>query len=80
MVKLKYIALPNILADKEIAPEFIQDDVPVARLTDELRSLAGDDARREEICASFEELHGSLKKNASSAAADAVAELIAPND
>ncbi|MCF7981995.1 MAG: lipid-A-disaccharide synthase [Pseudomonadales bacterium] len=76
LVKTDYIALPNLLSNKALAPEYIQDEATpeklCAELTALLRSTDGDTTQS----AAFLEIHQQLKQNASEKAADAVLELI----
>ncbi|TPV62036.1 lipid-A-disaccharide synthase [Aestuariibacter sp. GS-14] len=74
MYKPKYFALPNILADEQLIPELLQEDVNSERLSQELISLFSTDTT--ELVASFTRLHKSLKQNADERAADAVIEVI----
>jgi lipid-A-disaccharide synthase len=74
MVKLKWFSLPNLLADKELVPELLQDDVCVEKILPLVKErLYGDQS---ELNQAFLHIHQSLKKNASEKAADAVKTLI----
>ena len=67
LVKVRWFALPNILADRMLVPELIQKDATperVAKALDEL--LACSD--KEELLQSFDEIHRQLIKPESTAA------------
>jgi len=72
VVKLSYIALPNLLAGKVIVPEFIQDDATPEKLSGALLQLLSPDFDRTSLIAKFNEIHLSLRKNASEVAAKAI--------
>ncbi len=46
LIKIKYIGLVNLIMDKEVVKELIQDDLTVENLVTELRMLLFDDKRR----------------------------------
>ncbi len=76
LVKIKYIALPNLLADKELVPEFLQEEATVYNITSALYQLMNDRRKCGEIQASFKQLHNLLNCNASEVAADAIFDLL----
>ena len=39
MVDIKYFSLPNILADEDILPELLQDNVTAERISEELLKI-----------------------------------------
>ncbi len=49
LVKVKFISLVNLIADKEVIKELIQDDAQPERITDELRLFNHDDGLRSDI-------------------------------
>jgi lipid-A-disaccharide synthase len=77
MVKVRHIALPNLLAGRELVPEYIQGDVTVAALRDEIVGFFDKPMARESMLAEFESLHHALRKNASATAAQAIVDLLA---
>ncbi|HCB39657.1 MAG TPA: lipid-A-disaccharide synthase [Gammaproteobacteria bacterium] len=79
LVKNKYIALPNLLADEEIAPEFLQEKATPEALARELYSLMQNKERCRTMQARFDDIHHQLNLNASTQAAAAVAELLEEN-
>jgi lipid-A-disaccharide synthase len=74
MVKLKWFSLPNLLANKELAPELLQDDVCQEKLVPLVEQrLYTDQSNLEQ---EFITIHQKLKQNASVKAAQAVKQLI----
>ncbi|MDF9777163.1 lipid-A-disaccharide synthase [Pseudomonas baetica] len=73
MVKSPYISLPNLLAQRLLVPELLQDDATVEALAQTLSPLieGGDEQTR-----GFDEIHRTLRLDASNQAADAVLNLI----
>ena len=80
LVKNKFIALPNLLADEEIAPEFLQEAATPEALARELFSLMQDPERCKTMQARFDEIHEQLNLNASEQAAQAIVELLSDNN
>ncbi|MEE2731337.1 MAG: lipid-A-disaccharide synthase [Pseudomonadota bacterium] len=80
LVKNKFIALPNLLADEEIAPEFLQEAASPETLARELYSLMQDPERCKTMQARFGEIHEQLNLNASELAAQAIVELLSGKD
>ncbi|MCG8314243.1 MAG: lipid-A-disaccharide synthase [Pseudomonadales bacterium] len=76
LVKVDYIALPNLLAKDKLVPEFLQDEVKPEVLAKSMLELLNDSDRREHIKRSFDEIHHSLRKNANYEAADAILSLV----
>ncbi len=76
LLKSKYVSLPNLLADKPLVPEILQDDATVEHLSNELEKALTDNNYRKSQVDAFYELHESIKCNASTTAANAVMELL----
>ena len=74
---IKYFSLPNLLADEELVPEFLQSECNVANLTGALTPMLNTDNK--ELKARFLAIHEKIRLNASKQAANAVAELINAN-
>lgn len=68
------VALPNILSNKELVPEYLQDDATPANLAAGLSAQKNRDY--EQLMGEFTRLHRSLKTNAAERAADAVLSLV----
>ena len=73
MVKSPYISLPNLLAQRLLVPELLQDDATAEALAQTLSPLIGDG---EEQTRGFDEIHRTLRRDASNEAAKAVLNLI----
>jgi len=73
MVKSPYVSLPNLLAQRLLVPELLQDDATVEALAQTLSPLI---EGGEEQTRGFDEIHRALRLDASNQAADAVLNLI----
>ncbi|MCR8932855.1 lipid-A-disaccharide synthase [Pseudomonas sp. A4] len=73
MVKSPYVSLPNLLAQRLLVPELLQDDATVEALALTLSPLIDGG---EEQTRGFDEIHRTLRLDASNQAADAVLNLI----
>ena len=74
LVKTRHFSQPNLLAGREIVPEFFQEQVTARTLGPAvLRQLDRPD--RAELDAQFEALHLRLRRSASEGAADAIMDL-----
>lgn len=76
LIKNRYIGLPNLLADAEIAPEYLQDKATPDTLAREVYRLMQDPERCRTMQARFEDIHEQLNLNASEQAATAIVELV----
>ncbi|MGS2724052.1 lipid-A-disaccharide synthase [Porticoccus sp. GXU_MW_L64] len=76
LVKVPHVALPNLLADKRLVPELIQDDATVDNISRELLDYLSNPERTEALKQEFTRLHQLLRRNASETAADALSSLI----
>ncbi len=77
MIKTEFIALPNLLAQRSLVPELLQDEVTSEALCRELRGWLDDAGRTDELRRSFLDIHRQLRLDASHSAARAVANLLA---
>lgn len=75
LLKTPFVALPNILADRELAPELLQERASGENLGRALLDLYDTPGRRRRMRAEFVRLADSLGRDASSRAAQAVLEL-----
>ncbi|WEJ06959.1 lipid-A-disaccharide synthase [Pseudomonas sp. FJ2-5-13] len=73
MVKSPYISLPNLLAQRLLVPELLQDDATPEALAQTLLPLI---EGGEEQTRGFDDIHRTLRRDASNQAADAVLTLI----
>lgn len=74
LYKPDYFALPNILADKEIVPELLQDDVNPDTICRHLFQLM--QSEQHGLVEKFTELHQNLNRHADVQAADAIIEVM----
>ena len=78
LVKLKYICLVNLIMDKEVVKELIQNNLTAENITKELNDLLNNQAKRDKTMQDFTELKKLLSEggNASANAAKIVYEFI----
>lgn len=74
MVKVKFAALPNLLANKELVKEFIQNDASVDSIVNEINLLLN--KKNDSLKSEFDDIHKSLRKNASKTAAVSILHLL----
>src|SRR5205807_8971653 len=60
VVNVKYLGMPNLLADKEVVPEFIQHRAKPKAIVKALRSLMEDADGRARMISEFDALVGKL--------------------
>lgn len=76
VIKVPYIALPNLLANKRLVPELIQDKVVPAEMAREVEKYINDEKMTQDLIKEFTDIHLLMKKDASKEAADAIVELM----
>jgi lipid-A-disaccharide synthase len=76
LVKSKFFAQPNLLADRRVVGEYFQEQVDPPALGAELSMWLDDAGRRAELEQEFVGLHVDLKRDASERAAQAIIELL----
>lgn len=76
MLKTPYIALPNILANKALVPEILQDQVTPERLCSELEHIFNDACYKQQMVADFDKIATILALDADERAADAIEALM----
>ncbi len=76
LVKVGHVSLPNLLAGREVAPEFLQDAATPTAMGAALLERLRPTPEREATQQVFVELHQLLRRDADQASADAVAELM----
>lgn len=81
LVKLKFICLVNLIMDKEVVKELIQNELTAENITKELNGILFDTLKREKIEMEYADLKNLLSKggNASANAAKSIYEFIKPN-
>ena len=75
LVKSKFFAQPNLLADRRVVGEYFQQEIVPESIGAELLMWLDDTPRREALEREFLGVHVSLKRDASARAAQAVLEL-----
>ena len=76
LVKTPYISLPNLLANKKLVPELLQDQATPEKLSKEIIHYFENPEEAQELSRTFYTMHTDLKRNASERAAIAIASLI----
>lgn len=80
LVKTDYISLPNLLANKMLVPEMIQEDCTPEALSEKLSLYLSDEPKqrlaRHELLEIFTQLHQQIQCNADKQAAQAVIDLL----
>lgn len=76
IMKVSRFSLPNLLAGRDVVPEFIQDEATPERLADAISGILQHPEHTMRLHDHFLELHRDLRCGAGQAAADAVLELI----
>lgn len=77
LVTIRHFALPNLLAGRELVPEFFQEAATATKLGAAVLRWLDDPAAGAALLAEFTALHVELRRDASRQAAAAVAELLA---
>lgn len=73
MVKSPYVSLPNLLAQRPLVPELLQDAATPEALAQTLAPLVAEGAQQTE---GFDQIHRTLRRDASNQAAEAVLALL----
>ncbi|PSF07683.1 lipid-A-disaccharide synthase [Marinobacter halophilus] len=76
LVKVPWVALPNLLAQKQLVPELLQDDATPEALGAAVLERLEDEQGRLRLNEAFSELHESLRQNADERAASAISDLL----
>jgi lipid-A-disaccharide synthase len=77
LVQVKHLGMPNVLANREIVPEFIQENAQPNRIASAVRQLLEDRARRAQMLADFDEVIAKLGEGgADETAAQAILTLL----
>jgi len=76
MLKVKYVALPNLLADELLVPEFLEENATLENISIEVMRLFNHPDRVSGLQKRFEEIHKTLRCGGSAMAAKALSELI----
>lgn len=76
LVRSKYFSLPNLLANRPLVTELIQDDVTPESLGSEILALIEDPQRAQALAGTFSRIHHELRRDADRVAAATVLELV----
>ena len=77
LVKIKFISLVNLIMDKEIVQEIIQEDLTEQHLTTALRNITENEAKRKEVMDNYQMLHTLLAAGGGEASAKVAQEIVA---
>jgi len=80
LVKSRFFALPNILADESLVPELLQDQVTGERIAQEVSNWMDQPALCDDLGRRFDQIHRQLMTNAAATAATAVLQHITNTD
>ena len=76
LVKSKFFAQPNLLADRRVVGEYFQDQIIPESIGAELLMWLDDTERRSALEAEFAQIHANLRQGAGTRAAQAILELL----
>ncbi|MEC8860984.1 MAG: lipid-A-disaccharide synthase [Pseudomonadota bacterium] len=76
MLRVPWVALPNLLAGRQLVPEYLQHAATPEAVTQCLLTWLNEPERTENLAEEFARIHRTLKRDANRQAAEAVAELI----
>ena len=76
LIKSKFFAQPNLLADKRVVGEYFQEQIVPASIGAELLMWLDDDAKRHELQREFARIHNELRRGAGARAAQAIHNLL----
>jgi len=66
LVKVKYLGMPNVLADKQVVPEFIQHRAKPQDLAKAILQLLDDPMKRQEMISNFDKIAAQLGESGAS--------------
>ena len=76
LVKIKFISLVNLIMDKEIVQEIIQEKLTEQQLTAALRNITENEANRKEVMENYQSLHALLAAGGGDASAKVAKEIM----
>ncbi len=77
LVKIKFISLVNLIMDKEIVREIIQENLTEQQLTKALRNITENEEHRKEVMNNYQSLHALLAAGGEDASAKVAKEIVA---
>jgi len=66
VMQTRFLGMPNVLADREIVPEFLQHEAKPKQIAESVLQLMNDSPRREEMIAAFEAIIAQLGETGAS--------------
>jgi lipid-A-disaccharide synthase len=66
MIRTRFVGMPNVLADREIVPEFLQHEAQPHPIAEAVLELMENSARREKMIAGFDDVIASLGQTGAS--------------
>ncbi len=75
MAKVKFVGLPNLLANRSLVPELLQEDATPESLSQALMRYIENRSYRDALIDDYVRIHKSIRKNASQEAAEAIKKL-----
>ncbi len=78
MAYLPWVGLPNVLANKEVVPEILQDAATPEALADGLEAWLKDSTRTAQLIQTFTDIHLELRQNTADKAAAAILPYLKP--
>jgi lipid-A-disaccharide synthase len=76
LVKSKFFAQPNLLADRRVVGEYFQEEIVPASIGAELLMWLDDAERRDALAQEFSRIHADLRRDAGTRAAQAILGLV----
>ncbi|MBC7182763.1 MAG: lipid-A-disaccharide synthase, partial [Marinobacter sp.] len=76
LVKVPYVALPNLLAKRQLVPELLQEAATAESLGAAVLERLENNEERARLKAAFTELHATLRQDADEKAAQAISDLV----
>ena len=77
LVKIKFISLVNLIMDKEIVKEIIQENLTEQNLTTALRNITENELNKKEVMNNYESLHALLAAGGGDASSKVAKEIVA---
>jgi lipid-A-disaccharide synthase len=76
MVKVPFFAMPNLIAGREVVPEFVQKDFTPENVAARMREILPDGPAREQMLSGFAEIRKKLTVSSEGTTADRVADRV----
>ncbi len=76
MVSRQWVSLPNLLANKELIPELLQDDATPENLSGAILEYLDNPAKADALESAFTSIHLEIKRDADKSAATAITKLL----